>query len=236
MNAAAAAKWRPVELTRRMWLSPRVQCLVLRKADRLPFSWSAGQYVEVCLPGDFEGRAAYSIASPVDPTRPGEFEIAIKATPSNSLARNVRPGGTVFVRGPNGSFAWRPPAQGGARALLVATGVGAAPIRAIIQEQCRKETNASIVLLLGCRTEQDLLWGSELWDLARRDGRFRFEPTLSRPGPKWSGRYGYVQTQLESVVSQNAPACAYVCGHREMVADCTRSLRSLGVGEVVCDL
>ena len=47
-------------------------------------------------------------------------------------------------------------------ALFVATGTGLAPIRAILAEEAREASGPPLVLLFGCRTTADVLWGDEL--------------------------------------------------------------------------
>ncbi|HTU63117.1 MAG TPA: oxidoreductase, partial [Polyangiales bacterium] len=74
-----------------------------------------------------------------------------------------------------------------------------------------------LTLLFGCRTQADILYCDEIEALTRQHARFRFEPTLSRGEPAWSGRRGYVQTHLEELIPQLGRPHVYVCGLSNMV-------------------
>ncbi|MFI5301826.1 MAG: hypothetical protein ACHREM_27365 [Polyangiales bacterium] len=89
-------------------------------------------------------------------------------------------------------------------------------------------------VLLGVRTEAELLYRDELEALAREQARFRFVPTLSRGADEWRGRRGYVQTHLAEVLDDLAPIASegaardvdvYVCGLTRMIKEVRRIAR-----------
>jgi NAD(P)H-flavin reductase len=86
-------------------------------------------------------------------------------------------------------------------------------------------------LLFGVRNEDDLLYADELRALAKQHPSVRFEPTLSRPGPGWTGRRGYVQAHVKELWAELAarwadPPHAYVCGLERMVGSVREILRT----------
>jgi CDP-4-dehydro-6-deoxyglucose reductase len=135
-------------------------------------------------------------------------------------------GASVAATGPSGSLIWK----GDAPALLVATGTGLSPLRALVLEQLERSAHEPLVLLFGCRDAAEELWGAELRELARRHERFRFLPTHSQPAAGHAGRVGRVQSYLPEVVRELGPRLrAYLCGHTPMVNDCTLQLLELGI-------
>jgi NAD(P)H-flavin reductase len=134
--------------------------------------------------------------------------------------------GVVQATGPGGTLFWR----GEARALLIATGTGLSPLRAIIHEQIASGSSEPMVLLFGCRDAAEELWGDELRMLASLQPRLRFLPTHSQPAPGYTGLVGRVQLYLPELVQKlGGELRAYLCGHTPMVNDCTALLLEAGV-------
>jgi len=120
--------------------------------------------------------------------------------------------------------------QGDMPSLLVATGTGLSPLRAIAKEQLARPSGPPLTLLFGCRDASEELWGAELSRLAEEHPRFRFLPTYSQPLAPSTRRVGRVQQHLaEAVRDLGGSARAYLCGHTPMVVDCTAQLLELGV-------
>jgi CDP-4-dehydro-6-deoxyglucose reductase len=77
-------------------------------------------------------------------------------------------------------------------------------------------------LLFGVRHSDDILYRAEFEALARSKSHVRVDFTLSRGGPEWSGRRGYVQTHIpelwaELARSSGAEPHLYVCGLERMI-------------------
>jgi CDP-4-dehydro-6-deoxyglucose reductase len=132
----------------------------------------------------------------------------------------------VEFSGPHGSFHLREPVD--RDSLFVATGTGVSPLRPMLHHALASGEK-QVTLLLGARTEEDLLFGEEFSALAAREPRFAYEPTLSRPRAEWSGRTGYVQTHLGSVLGMRRDVDVYVCGRREMIEAVMAGLIGRGI-------
>lgn len=202
-------------------LSPSVRRLVLEAVDG-PFCWTPGQYVQLRAPDDPNLELPLSIASAIDPSRPGRFELAVVRSSNTEALLALEPGAELDARGPVGSFTRTADAR---PALLIGAGTGVAPLRAMIQQEFGSVGPAPLLLLFGCRSEADILWREEFEALAARSPRFRFEPTLSRAGAGWTGRRGRVQVHLVELGGQLGAFEAYVCGHDAMVKDCVLLLQ-----------
>lgn len=214
-------------------LSPSVRSFVLKSADGAPIDYLAGQWMKLYLSGGID--RDYSIASaPVPVGEPGSdrFELAItrvEGGAGSAALFALTPGATLEALGPNGLFV-REDRHRDVPAIYVATGTGLAPIRAMLHEELRRDETTTQVLLFGCRTEDDLLYRSELEALAARHARFRYLPTLSRGSDTWTGRRGYVQTHLPALRSELGDAHLYVCGLSKMIDDVRAVLKNdLGV-------
>ncbi len=208
-------------------LSPRVRGLSLRTRGSA-LKWRAGQYVEVTLPGDDGAAQPYSIASAEIVDRPGELELAVSRGTGAGALDELPVGSLLTIRGPLGGFQHQTPAD--RPVVLLAAGTGVAPLRAMLQECVA--TNHDTLLVFGCRNESEILWRGDFEALVQSAGRFRFEPTLSRPTNGWAGRRGYVQEHLPELVPSVGDADVYVCGLSEMVQACIQRLTGeLGVSK-----
>lgn len=209
-------------------LAPSVRHLSFEVDAPRGFHWLPGQYVELFDLEAPERRFAYSVASAERPSSPGRFELAVRRGGAASIIEELRPEDRIGVAEPRGAFVR--PGDTLVPAVLVANGTGVAPMRAMIQSAFAHAGTARLLLLFGCRSEADLLWGEELTELAQ-DPRFVFMPTLSRPGPEWRGRRGYVQAHVDELESAVRDADVFVCGSRDMVSEVSDRLRQLGVAE-----
>jgi NAD(P)H-flavin reductase len=129
------------------------------------------------------------------------------------------------MRGPFGTFLFRDPPSD---SLLIATGTGIAPFRAMLQARLASNPSQQITLLFGVRHEEGLLYRAEFEALARQHSNFRFWPTLTRPTPDWKGRTGRVQQHLNEAIGPRRDIDVYICGLHQMVDEVRAQLRSMG--------
>jgi ferredoxin-NADP reductase len=215
------AKRRKAQLIDARMLSGSVRSLTFRTSDGSAVGHLAGQYFDILVPTGrgLPFKRAYSIASPPAPGDPARFDIAVtrvEGGPTSEALHALLPGQTVEIDGPQGAFVRR--ATERARpALFVATGTGLAPLRAMLSEDVIVADGPPLVLLFGCRTPSDILWGEELRAWEQTCPRFRLHVTLSRAPPEWKGLVGYVQRHACEVAQSLAGAHAYVCGLSPMV-------------------
>ncbi|HZU84003.1 MAG TPA: FAD-dependent oxidoreductase [Polyangiaceae bacterium] len=222
------ARRRKAELVHARMLSASVRSLTLRTTDRSPVGHLAGQYLDVIVPTPrgLPYKRSYSIASAPDDQAPWTFELAVtrvEGGPTSDALHAMAPGDVVEIEGPAGAFVRRAPERG-APALLVATGTGLAPIRAMLAEEVRDRAGPPLLLLFGCRTPADVLWGDELRAWQRECPRFALHVTLSRAPPEWTGLVGYVQRHARALAESLPGVHAYVCGLSAMVDDVVRIL------------
>lgn len=207
-------------------LSPKVRELTFDPGPG--FAFKPGQWVSLkfqrASAGDVLARS-YSIASA--PRADGTFDIAVTRVddgPGSTFLHAMRPGDVIQAAEPTGFFTL--PERLDRPLLLVGTGTGVAPMRAMIQGLDGAVGAPPVTLLFGVRHREDILYADEFEALAARSPRsFHFEPTLSRPDDAWRGRTGYVQRHLAALLAAAPDAAAYVCGLNAMVRDARKVLR-----------
>lgn len=206
-------------------LTPAVRELVFERGDGAPMIFDAGQWVSLALPMESmpggELRRAYSIASPPDGSP--RFEVAVthvSGGPGSTILHAMPIGAEIPVIGPQGFFTR--PAEKSGPSLFVGTGTGFTPMRSMLRHALATGEKRALWVLVGNRTEEDILYRDELGELARVHPNVRVEYTLSRAAEGWSGRRGYVQTHVkelweELVARGEGAGHVYVCGLQRMV-------------------
>ncbi len=212
-------------------LSPGVREVTFERADGQPMLFEPGQWLNLILPTAPDAlKRSYSIASaPVGTPR---FDIAVtrvQGGPGSTFLHDVQPGATMQCIGPQGFFTRA--AASAAPSLFIATGTGVTPMRSMLQAALAAGGKAPMWLLFGVRSDADVLYAEEMQAMAKQHPQVRFEPTLSRPGPAWTGRHGYVQAHVKELWAQLSAlgageAHAYVCGLERMVGSVREILRT----------
>ncbi len=217
-------------------LSESVLQLTLARKDggRLPFK--PGQFCSIAIPGAQETvERSYSIATRVDePAQNAIYEIAVSPVRGGVATRYLfsrRVGDSVSVTGPFGRLVF--PSEEPARYVLVGTGTGVAPYRAMLPELRRRALNSPVraVLAMGVRARRELIYADEFQDFARRHPWFRFIACYSREALtalhsyERFGRVQVVQSELHLEPGQDR---IYLCGHPDMIDDWTRQLKADG--------
>ena len=146
-------------------------------------------------------------------------------------------GGAVDASGPFGRFCLMPN-DANRRYLLIGTGTGITPYRAMLPqlEQLMAGRGVEVVLLQGARTPDELLYGDEFRAFAQAHAGFRYVPCLSREVPAADSahahadvRHGYVQNALAELAPDPAGDIAYLCGNPHMVDACFEALKTAGL-------
>ena len=161
----------PARVARMQRLAPDVMGLWLRLPAIEPFTWQAGQYVDVMLPG--ERRRSFSLANP--PHDAAMLELHIRRTPGGAFSEQVfggmKEGGLLRIEGPLGQFVYQP----GDRPLLaIGGGTGYAPLKAILRTVLESGSRRDVVLFWGARSAPDLYDDAWLRGLAARYAHFRY--------------------------------------------------------------
>jgi NAD(P)H-flavin reductase len=173
----------------------------------------------------------------------GELPISISGNPSqqNQLVYTVRSvgqathalvnrrsGDGIGVRSPLGT-GWPVEQARGRDVIIVAGGIGLAPLRPVIYEVLHnRDRYGRLMVLYGARSPRDLLYRKELAAWARqRDTQVLV--TVDYGGLGWRGHVGVVTTLFKYARLQPARTTAMVCGPEIMMRFVTRELEHHGL-------
>ena len=207
-------------------LTPSVRELAFEKEDG-PLVHEPGQWLNLDIPRDGEAplTRANSIASA--PTDSPRFELAVTRVvtgPGSQILHTLVPGLSLSANGPNGFFTRA--VTEGVPSLFVGTGTGVTPLRSMLVAAARAGAKEPLVLLVGVRSEHDMLYAAELGELPLTCPNVEVVYTLSQPDEGWTGLRGYVQDHVPHLLQQiteratssgSGEPHVYICGLEKMV-------------------
>lgn len=194
-------------------------------ADGHPMPFAPGQFAMLYAFG--VGEIPISISG--DPADPSVLTHTVRAVGavSGALCR-LRRGDVFWARGPYGS-SWPLDEAAGRDVVVVAGGIGLAPLRPLVLALLAgRERYARAWLLYGARTPEELLYRRELerWR-ARLD--LAVEVTVDTAGTEWRGNVGVVTTLIPRAEFDPDRTAAFVVGPEVMMRFTVAALRKRGV-------
>jgi NAD(P)H-flavin reductase len=202
--------------------------LELSPADgRSRFSYEAGQFNMVYVFG--VGEIPISISG--DPTVDGALVHTIRAVGTvTKVMHRLKKGGVLGIRGPYGR-PWPMEHAEGADVVIVAGGIGLAPLRpALYHVLSRREKFGKVVLLYGTRSPEDILFRNEL-ELWRSRFDLDVFVTVDHALRPWKGNVGVVTTLIPKAPFDPQSAVAMICGPEVMMRYTALELHKRGVPE-----
>jgi NAD(P)H-flavin reductase len=186
------------------------------------------------LPGQFNmlyvfgvGEVPISISG--DPTQTGSLVHTTRAVGTVTKAmRKLKVGDVIGVRGPFGT-AWPVVEAHGNDIVIVAGGIGLAPLRPALYYVLANRTKyGKVVLLYGTRTPADILYRKELENLR---ARFDLEVhvTVDRAMANWHGNVGVVTNLIPKAPFDPTNTVAMLCGPEIMMRFTVLALQKRGV-------
>lgn len=194
----------------------------------------AGDRVPAPAPGQFNmlyifGVGEVPISSSGDPADTFRLVHTIRAVGAVTAAIcEKKSGDSLGVRGPFGNH-WRVAEAEGRDVVIVAGGLGLAPLRPVIYHMmAHREKYGRVTLLYGARGPGDLLYGHEI---EQWRGRFdmKVEVTVDTAGRGWRGNVGVVTTLVSEAQFDPARVTAMICGPEVMMRFTIRELQKCGI-------
>jgi len=215
----------PLRVARVAWETADTFTFELDPSPRGGFRFEPGQFNMLYAFG--AGESAISIAG--DPSRPDRLVHTVRAVGAvTRVLAGMRRGDFVGVRGPYGR-GWPVGEAHGHDLLIVAGGIGLAPLRPVVLHAlANKKSFKSVSLIYGARTPSDLLYKKEI---SRWSKALRVEVTVDRGDPGWDGHTGVVTKLLAGVVRSPESTRVMSCGPEVMMRFVARELGALGVSE-----
>lgn len=203
--------------------APDVAVLRMQLPANLQFRFHAGQYVEFILRDG--ARRSYSMATAPHLARDG-IELHIRHMPGGKFTDHVfgamKEKEILRLEGPFGSFFLREDST--KPIVLLASGTGFAPIKAIIEQLRYKHSEREAVLYWGCRSRADLYLHDWALEAAASMPNLRYVPVLSEPRAEddWQGRTGFVHQAVMADLHDLSGWQVYACGAPVMVESAQR--------------
>jgi CDP-4-dehydro-6-deoxyglucose reductase len=218
----------PTRVTTLEKLAPDVIVMTLQLPANETLQYRAGQYVEFMLRDG--KRRSYSIANA--PESGGPLTLHIRHMPgglfTDQVFTTMKERDILRFEGPLGTFFVRDDSD--KPMILLASGTGFAPIKAIVEHQRAKDSQREMVLYWGGRRPQDLYMDALCRQWQQEIPNFKYVPVVSDAleDEHWTGRRGYVHTAVMEDVPDMSGYQVYACGapivvesaKRDFVKDC----------------
>jgi NAD(P)H-flavin reductase/NAD-dependent dihydropyrimidine dehydrogenase PreA subunit len=161
--------------------------------------------------------------------RPDGLDLTIRDVgPATAALAASQPGDRFSVRGPLGR-PWPITAANGGDVVIVAGGIGLAPLRPVLDAVLRERHRfGALRVYQGARTPRDRLFVEEMAALHGRTD-LEIEEIVDRGGPDWLGRVGVVTQLFERANWSGDRTTAFVCGPDRMMQATARTLASRGI-------
>jgi sulfhydrogenase subunit gamma (sulfur reductase) len=218
----------PARITSIVDLTDNEKLFELRLIDeesREAFSHSAGQFVEVSIFG--VGEAPISISSA--PSKQGFIELCVrKAGDVTGALHAMRCGDIIGIRGPFGrGFPFEE--MKGSDILLVAGGLGIAPLKSLINHiHDERHAFGNVTILYGSRTPSEILFRRQFEMWQHRDD-FDMILTVDHPDDSWTGERGLVTKLFDRIDVDPSNTYGAICGPPVMYKYVIAEMRKKGI-------
>lgn len=173
------------------------------------FSHLPGQFVQVTVMGS--GECPISIAS--SPTRHGFIDLCIrKAGRVTDAFHNLGQNALFGMRGPYGN-GYPVEVMEGNSLLIVAGGIGMAPLRSLLWYALDHRSRfKDVILMYGAKDREDFLFKGELLSLQGRNDVKTLLVVEKDPDDSWEGDVGFVTELFDDVKLDPETTYAAICG------------------------
>jgi NAD(P)H-flavin reductase len=198
---------------------------VSREADAEQNAFQPGQFSMLWVFG--VGELPISISG--DPADREQLVYTVRSVGKATHALvSQKPGTGIGIRGPFGT-GWPMEAARGRDVIIIAGGIGLAPLRPAIYEVLRnRDRYGRLVVLYGARSPRELLYRKELAAWAQQPDT-QVLVTVDYGGLGWHGHVGVVTTLFKYARLQPSKSVAMICGPEIMMRFVTRQLEEHGV-------
>jgi NAD(P)H-flavin reductase len=188
------------------------------------FAVAPGQFVMVYAFG--VGEVPISVSGP--PERPGE-PVVLTVRDVGAVTHAIcesEPGSVLGLRGPLGN-SWPVEAAEGGDVVVVAGGIGLAPLRPVVLHVlAHRDGYQNVWVLYGARTPRDLLYRDELESWRYEIG---VDVTVDAADSSWTGGVGVVPQLIARADVRPEAVSAFVCGPEVMIHFTVEALRKRGL-------
>lgn len=210
-------------------LTPTIRGVTLRLVSPPVMRFTAGQFVNVEVPGTDSVRAFSMANAPSEETR---IELIVRLFPggqfSEYLTSGAGKGQTVRAFGPLGSLRVRLSYR---KIIMIAGGSGMAPILSMLSDLAQKKDRRPVTVFFGARTCDELYHLDRVQKLCDLLAQAEFVPVVQDTKRAWDGERGLVTDAVARRMSSLRGYDAYLCGPPPMVESARELVLRLGVRE-----
>lgn len=214
---------------------PRVWTLKMKPQPGTVFNYQPGQFgfVRILGAGVSAEEHPFSISSA--PGTADHVAVTVKELGDyTATVHRIQPGDTALLDGPYGCFSYRN-FPGETSTVLIAGGVGITPAISMLREMSVREPQRKVLLVWGVNTATELIFQTELQQMAQTMPNFKFIPVVAND-PGWTGVKGWIdRPNLESALLENQISLTdsgfYICGPANMMQLVITILKQLGVAK-----
>lgn len=173
------------------------------------FTYNPGQFVELSVIGT--GEIPVSISS--SPTLSGVIELCVRKVGRTTEAlHRLKENSLIGIRGPYGN-GFPVKEMKGSNLLLVAGGLGMAPLRSLLKYalDCRKDFK-DVILMYGARNPEQILFKDEINKLSSRKDLKILLTVDKAESEAWKGNVGVVTSFFDSIDLDEKETFAVICG------------------------
>ncbi|MEQ9109069.1 MAG: FAD/NAD(P)-binding protein [Rhodospirillaceae bacterium] len=189
------------------------------------FAFAPGQFVMAYAFGI--GEIPISLSG--DPSLAKELVVTVRNVGAVSRALTlVQPGSVIGIRGPYGQ-PWPLDQARDRDIVVVAGGLGLAPLRSLLFEILAERKNyKTVTLLYGTRSPDTVLFQGQLseWNA---DGAIDVRITVDSAGKTWTGNVGLVTKLLDGIELEPANTKFFICGPEVMMRFVGRALTAKNI-------
>ncbi|PRD68164.1 CDP-6-deoxy-delta-3,4-glucoseen reductase [Malikia spinosa] len=222
----------PVRVSSLERASSDVMVVKLQLPANDSFNYHAGQYIEFLLKDG--ARRAYSMATaPHQQAVKPAMELHIRHLPGGKFTDHVfgamKEKEILRIEGPFGSFYLREDSD--KPIVLLASGTGFAPIKAIIEQMREKGSSRPATLYWGGRRPADLYQADWIEQQCAAMPNLKYVPVVSDAQPEdgWSGRTGFVHQAVLQDWPDLSGHQVYACGAPIVVESAQRDYLAAGL-------
>ena len=208
-----------------------VKTFKLRLTGDDDFSFMPGQFIEFSVPG--VGECPFGFASMLydDRSEGSGFDITIKRTGKvTNRIHALDEGSYIWIRGPFGNT-FPMELMEGSDLLVVAGGIGLAPLRPFIQYVLNPERRSKygkVDMLLAARSSTDHCFTYD-YDNWRTIGKTVIRQTIDREEPDWTDLVGFPHNLVKNMSFDVSNRYAVLCGPPIMIKAVQEALTDMGM-------
>lgn len=223
-EAYAPAVWRVT--SRREETADTVTFTLTPPTGAPPLAFAPGQFNMLYTFG--AGEVPISISGDPAKAKDGIVHTLRAVGSVTRVLAKLEAGDAIGLRGPYGS-GWPLDEAAGDDLLLVAGGLGLAPLRPAIHAAFARRANfGNLTIVYGTRSPENLVFAGDL-----RDWRSRLDTdckvTVDHATPEWRGHVGTILQRIQRAEFDPARTTAFICGPEIMMRKTAEALTGMGV-------